>query len=88
MRRSVAFMVAAVSVLAGAVPASAQENYPPTDPYPPNGADPGVSGSGGGGGDLAFTGADLALWASVAIALIAVGLVLFWLRRRHIAGTS
>jgi len=88
VRRSIAFVATLVAGLFGALPATAQENYPPT-PYPPNGADPGVSGAGGGGGaDLAFTGADLAQWAAVAVALIALGLGLFWLRRRHLAGTS
>lgn len=88
MSRVYALVAAFASVLLGALPAAAQENYPPADPYPPGGAESGVSGTGGAGGtDLAFTGADLALWASIAVSLIALGLLLFWLRRRHAAGT-
>jgi len=92
VRRTLAFFSALVALLVGALPVAAQESYPPSyppTPYPPSGGDPGVAGAGGAGGsELAFTGADLALWASVALALIALGLTLFWLRRRHLAGAS
>lgn len=92
MRRCVTFVGALMAVFVAALPAGAQEQYPPypPTPYPPTGADAGVAGTGGaaGGADLAFTGADLTLWASVAVALIALGLSILWLRRRQVARAS
>ena len=78
-------MTAAAGVLT-AGPALAQENYPP---YPPNGESGGVSGIGGGsGGDLAFTGADLAMWMLLGLALLALGVATLWTRRRRLAGQT
>lgn len=85
MKRIVTILTTLVAATLAAVPAYAQEEYPP---YPPVDGDGGTVSGVGGGGDLAFTGADLAMWLAVGLALVALGVLILWLRRRRVASQS
>jgi len=52
------------------------------DAVPPP-VDPGDDGDTGGGGWLPTTGADIALWVGLAVLLVAGGIILVGVRRRH-----
>jgi len=70
------------AVVALASPVLAQ--YPPYPPQPAGGGDPGAGGA-SGGGDLAFTGADITLWMILAAVLIVAGVVAVLVGRRPVA---
>lgn len=85
MKRISAVLAAAVSAaLAFAAPALAQV-YPPYPPQP--GGDGSTTGT-GGGGDLAFTGADISVWMLVAAGLLAAGIVALVLGRRRVTAQT
>lgn len=80
MRRVGAAIFTAVTALFVALPASAQE-YPPVDVGPVI-EEPGPAVEVGVREGLAVTGADLALWVGVGLALLVAGLLVLRLRRR------
>lgn len=81
-RISVALGMALAAVFAFAAPALGQA-YPPYPPQP--GGDGSATTGIRGGGDLAFTGADIAVWMLIAAALIVAGIVAVLLGRRRSA---
>lgn len=84
MKRLVTIVGSALTaVVALATPVLAQ--YPPYPPQPAGGGTGGDPGAGTGGGDLAFTGADITLWMILAAVLIVVGVVAVLAGRRPVA---
>lgn len=80
MKRMFGVLATAFAMLViGASSALAQTTYPPTNP---------PSSVLGGGGGTAFTGSDTSVFAIVAVALLAVGLVALFAARRRSARVS
>ncbi|SKC59542.1 DUF5979 domain-containing protein [Krasilnikoviella flava] len=69
----------AVTVAAEAASVTVTNTF---DAVPPP-IDPGDDGDTGGGGWLPTTGADIALWVGLAVLLVAGGIILVGVRRRH-----
>lgn len=87
MRRLGAAIFAFVSAVLVALPAGAQQEYPPVDVGPVIvETAPGVEVAPRvvERDALAVTGADLALWVGIGLALVVLGLVLLRLRRRAV----